>query len=252
VLGAATSACRATARASRQCRKRLSLGLTCAFFGCQQPLVVGESRVTPAGSKGTDSSQTLDEHCPDVALLRAADDACWPTAHVGRWHGFVTGDARYYVALSGPFSYPSGDVRLNVDPAGSGTLIFAPPEGFGSGAVDAGLDAAPLDVAATLPAAGGLMEGFTYALVGLSMSGSPSASRRLDRSMQFSVSLSQPQETAPSGRSQSPSACDACGPAPDTLSGALLLSADGAALRGTLSSLGPEGPLAAGLELIRE
>jgi hypothetical protein len=237
----------------------------CALFGCERPLVVGESGGTSGASKGSDSSQTLAEHCPDVARLRVADDTCWPTAHVGRWHGFVTGDAEYYVALAGPFVYPSGDVRLNVDLAGTGTLTFT-PAGPGSGALDAGLDAAApdaavadaaaADAAAALPA--GVSEGFAYALLDLSMSGSPSTERRLDRSMQFSVSLAEPQASASSAATDSASVCDACGSAPAAFSGALTLSvaltlsADRTALRGTLSTPGPGGPLPAGLELIRE
>jgi hypothetical protein len=264
VLGAGKSARRA--RGGGQCRERSWLLFAFGVLACQAPLVVGESRVTPSRSDASGgSAQPPDERCPDAARLRVADDACWPTAHVGHWQGFVTGDARYSVGLSAPLLYPSGEVRLDVHPAGFGTLTFLPPASLASSASDAGLDAGAPDAgapdagapdaaapdAAVPPGTGGVSEGFAYSLVDLRMSGSPSAERRLDRWMQFSVSLDEAQQNAPSATSPSVSACDACAP-PDELSVALLLSADGAALRGTLSSTGPEGALVAGLELIRE
>ena len=46
--------------------------------------------------------------------MRVLDSACWPTRHVGRWHGFVTTSPYYHYWFEAPLEYPSGEMLLEV------------------------------------------------------------------------------------------------------------------------------------------
>ncbi|MEO8177377.1 MAG: hypothetical protein ABI895_00965 [Deltaproteobacteria bacterium] len=205
-----------------------------------RPLELGE------GGEGLDpngggSTPAIEQRCLDLAARRVRDAECWPTRHVGRWHGFVTSGAHYWHVLPSPLEYPSGDLLLEVDAEGSAQLTFSGGEAAGgdAGAAEAGVpcsSTAPASCAA-LP---GLVLGFRYELVGLRMTGGPSQDRHQDPRMDFSLTIAEPWNLvcAAIGADAGPCACttEGCGAAPESLQAILVLSADGRALRGTARS----------------
>jgi hypothetical protein len=239
----------------------LLLGLLLA--SCEgRPLEVGKSVVGGLGLNGDTSLSPLEQRCLDLAAPRALDAECWPTAHVGRWHGFVTGDARYLHVLSSPFPYPSGELLLEVDAQGSASLTFSGGPDAGTDDADdagAGHAAAPCsstsapDSCQALP---GLVLGFRYQPVGLRMTGSPSEDRHQDPRMDFSLTLAEPWRRRCDAVAADAGACactaQGCGVSPESLQVTLLLSADGQALRGSARSEHATETIAAGWEFVRE
>jgi len=128
--------------------------LLICLAGCSgDAFVIGESANSGGDNLGGGRRPTEPEdRCADIAALRRLDSACWPTRHVGRWHGFVTSSPYYHHRLAAPFEFPSGELLLEIDAEGVGTLTFsastsrsARPGDAGSspdgGAVDDGVDA---------------------------------------------------------------------------------------------------------------
>jgi hypothetical protein len=227
-------------------------GALCALLGtlsgCQgKPLFVGE----PGGAVGGDGHDRMPpaERCADAVELRVGDAACWPTRHVGRWHGFVAGDARYLHVLPTPLEYPSQDLLLEIAEDGSAYASFS------------GRDAGPA-ADCTGPLVGGvcvqpgLVLGYRYALSALRMSGGPSDDRRQDPILAFSLTIAQPWSAQCEiiAADAGPCACsdEGCGVSPQALQVTLALSEDARALRGSASSgSGAEAPVA-DWELVRE
>ena len=206
-----------------------------------RPLELGESGAG-LDPNGGSSTPALEQRCLDLAALRVLDAECWPTRHVGRWHGFVTSGAHYWHVLPSPLEYPSGDLLLEVDAQGSGQLTFSGGDAArgDAGATEAGVpcpSTAAADSCAALP---GLVLGFRYELVGLRMSGGPSQDRHQDPRMDFSLTIAEPWGPVCTaiGADAGPCACTraGCGAAPESLQAMLVLSADGRALRGTARS----------------
>jgi hypothetical protein len=225
------------------------------------PLELGESGGGLDSSGGRPRAAS-EERCLDLAAARALDAECWPTLHVGRWHGFITGDARYLHVLPSPFFYPSGDLLLEVEAQGTAGLTFSAGDVGGSdapggdaGAADAGAaDAgAACSGCAALP---GLVLGFRYQLLGLRMTGGPSEDRHQDARMDFSLTIAEPWSALceASGADAGACTCSAlgCGVTPDSLQATLVLSADGQALRGSVRSESASEALSAGWEFVRE
>jgi len=128
-----------------------SLGLLLA--ACSgNAFLIGESNTDGSDIDGARVARPEPEdHCPDLAELRLLDNTCWPTRHVGRWHGFATTSPQYHHRRALPFEYPSGDLLLELDEQGRATLTFsASPEQPRARLDDAGLDldAGPSSVAA--------------------------------------------------------------------------------------------------------
>lgn len=214
------------------------------------PIPVGE-RERALGSEGGGSTASVQQpRCADPAALRVQDAECWPTRHVGRWHGFVTGDARYWSTGAKPLEYPSDDLLLEIDAAGAGRARFSPGD---AGASAARASAPGVELDAPSP---GLVAGFSYALEGLRMNGSSSQDRRQDPRVEFSLRIAEPwsafcaDQTVDAG----PCACSAegCGVSEQSLQASLVLSRDGRALRGSARSSGTSEELTAGWEFVRE
>jgi hypothetical protein len=246
-------------------------------------LVVGEG---PAPSSLGGRDRSMAPRCQDEAAARVADDECWPTRHVGRWRGLVTGDARYRHVLAEPLEFTTGEVTLDVTEQGAGTLWFAPeqpwvmacagdagvppaladagvatPDG-GAGLMDAGArgvgsPCAPPVTSSPGLAAPGLLLDYGYQLDGLSMSGGPELDRTEDPLVRFSLLIAAPWRetcgTEPVGIAASACVCsaDGCGVAQGVLQVSLSLSRDARALRGTVVSSEDAG-LVTGLELVRQ
>jgi hypothetical protein len=251
-----------------------ALLLALLLAGCDdRSLVVGES----SASSGFDGAGRSNEpRCADAAILRANDEECWPTRHVGHWRGLVTGDARYRHVLAQPFEFPSDEVLLDIDLQGTGTLLFSSAAGDGAScAGDAGASSAELRADAGVGASdagalscrasdGGVQGGpqpglvldHRYSLDGLGMQGSAERERRQDRLVTFSLLIAAPWRelcTAPPlDPAASPCSCnaDGCDISSETLQVSLSLSRDGEALRGSIYSSN-DAALAAGLELVR-
>lgn len=260
----------------RSCAALLGLALA----GCDsRALVVGES--SAPSSLGGGERGGSEPRCPDAAGARSLAEECWPTRHVGRWRGFVTGGARYRHVLAEPLDLPSGELLLEIAPAGTGTLAFgaepeppactggAPPSDAGAGFVDAEAIATDAGAGAlgssSCSADGGggsggarpgLLLGYRYELNGLQMSGAPEQERKQDPNVSFSLLIAEPWRdwcgSPPVGLGDAPCSCNAegCSVSPDALEVSLSLSRDGLALRGTLIS-SSDVELVAGLELIR-
>ena len=230
------------------CTGVLVLGVLLA--GCQGgPFELGEQRGGVGQNEG--SSRPLEQRCLDLAASRVLDPECWPTRHVGRWHGFATGAAQYLHVLSGPFVYPSGELLLEVDDRGSASLTFS-----GGGAAGAGAPCSDAGALDSCPATPGLVLGFRYELVGLRMRGGPSEDRRQDPSMDFALIIAEPWSARCDAVAADawPCACnvEGCGVSPESLQATLVLSADGRALRGSAHSEQGEQAVSAGWEFVRE
>jgi len=228
----------------------LSGVLGCLLAACDgAPMSVGERDVPLAAAGGASTRPNAQPRCADEVALRVLDAECWPTRHVGRWHGFVTGDARYWPLGPTPREYPSDEIALQVDAQGSASVRFSGADaGAGEPCADAGAE--------PCPASFGLVSGFSYALAGLRMTGGTSEDRRLDPRMDFSLRLAEPWSSycADLAADAGPCTCSAagCGASPQSLAGDLELSQDGLALRGSLRSAGTGAELSAGWELVRE
>jgi hypothetical protein len=261
--------------------------LLLCLAGCSgDAFLIGESASSGGESLGGGRPPPAPEDvCADIAALRLLDSACWPTRHVGRWQGLVTSSPYYHHRLAAPFEFPSGELLLEINAEGAGTLSFsastsgsARPDDAGSSpdgravddagdagsapnAGDAGVDDAPLDAAvpASLPALG-LALGVRYQLQQLAMSGGPIGSRRADPRLEFTLLIAEPWSefcaslSGEPGPESGPCLCtaDGCGPDQELLSVTLTLSADAQALRGTARTLGPDGVMAAGWEFVRK
>ncbi len=242
-------------------------------------LVVGESATSGSVDE---QSRAPQPRCPDPAAARVGDDECWPTRHVGLWRGLVTPDPGAGQGLAGLLALPSGEVLLEIEPQGTGTLLFARDAAPGLGcAGDAGVasvadagsagESARLDDAGTACAAGealvaasalrGVALDHRYTLDGLSMSGAPESDRSQDPRVTFTLLVASPwREHCNSSSPElaaAPCRCSAqgCDISPGVMLVSLSLSRDARALRGGLSYT--EGdpssvePLA-GLELVRQ
>lgn len=254
-------------------RRSWALLLALMVAGCDdRSLVVGESSAS-SGVEGAARSSA--PRCADGAQLRASDEECWPTRHVGHWRGFVTGDPRYRHVLAQPLEFPSNEVLLDIEPQGTGTLLFssasapgrscAGDAGAGSSGDDAGVgDRSDAGVSScTTHDTGeqdeprpGLVLDHRYALDALEMRGSPEGERRQDPVVTFSLLIAAPWrelcDGPPLDLAASPCSCsaDGCAVSSETLQVTLSLSRDGNALRGSLFSAS-DAELAAGLELVR-
>jgi hypothetical protein len=222
--------------------------LGCLLLACEGgPLRVGERNVPLVAAAGEPTSPLGQPHCAEEAAWRVPDAECWPTRHVGRWHGFVTGDAHYWSFDPTPREYPSDDVSLEVDATGSASIRFS---GADAGA---GEPCAGAEPCAESP---GLVLGFAYALSGLRMTGGANEDRHLDPRMDFSLRIAEPWDgyCTDLALDAGPCACSAagCGASPRALVGDLELSQDGLALRGSLRSSGSGAELTAGWEFVRE
>ena len=304
----ALGSCRAGARLPFGGVSRL---LLLCLAGCSgDAFLIGESTALGDLNLGGGRPQTEPEdRCADTAELRLLDSACWPTRHVGRWRGFVTTSPYYHHRLAAPFEFPSGELLLEINAQGVGTVSFsastsgsarpgdagsspagravdasvdagiAPNAGDAGGVGDAGAERAGSDagagsdpevaadagaaldaaVPASLPALG-LALGFRYQLQQLAMSGGPIGSRQADPRLDFMLLIAEPWSELCASLSRElgpeigPCLCppDGCGPDLELLSVTLSLSADAQALRGTARSLGPDGVITAGWELVRE
>lgn len=270
--------CRAVSR-----RVPLLSLLALLLAGCDaRPLVVGDGP-SPDSLAGGELPGEL--RCPDAARARADQEECWPTRHVGRWRGFVTGDARYLQG-SIELELPSGEVMLEIEPQGTGTLSFATePASYGCAGGASGTDAGDAGLAALVEGAEeedsgpgapqapacstfdagvsgsagpGLALGHRYTLEALSMSGGPGGDRRRDPRVTFSLLIAEPWrdecngDRAPLTTGAVRCSCneDGCSVPADTLEVSLSLSRDGQAMRGTIVSPDDVEP-GAGLELIR-
>jgi hypothetical protein len=221
------------------------LGLLSSCKG--RALQVGE----PGGAVGDEGGDRMPraQRCSDQAELRAADRECWPTRHVARWHGFVTGDARYLHVLPTPLEYPSQGLLLEVNEDGSAYATFA--------ASDAGVSAdctGPL--VGGLCVRAGLVLGYRYALGAVRMTGGPNDDRRQDPILAFSLTIAQPwgEQCEIIAADAGPCTCsdEGCGVSPEKLQVTLGISEDARALRGSASSgSGAEAPVA-DWELVRE
>lgn len=237
--------------------------------GCDsRALVVGEG---PSPTSLGGGARTNAQRCPDSAAARASDAECWPTRHVGRWRGFVTGDARYRHVLPEPFEFPSAEVSLEIEPPGTGTILFAsaaswcsgdagvstPGGGADGGVSDAGGGACSSAPADTTRAHPGLVLDQRYALDDLSMSGSAEEQRKQDPAMTFSLLIAAPWRdycsNVTTDEDAAPCRCDAdgCTISSEALLVSLSLSRDGQALRGSIVS-SSDLALVAGLELVRQ
>lgn len=219
-----------------------------ALSGCKGgPLVVGEGKSALGG--GGDDGTPPAQRCQDAAALRVSDSACWPTRHVGHWHGFVTGDARYLHVSPTPLEYPSHDLLLEISEDGSAYATFAAPDA-GPSADCAG----PLVAGACVEP--GLLLGYRYVLGNVRMTGGPSDDRRQDPILAFSLTIAQPwsDQCQSIAADAGPCACSAegCGAAPQALQATLGLSEDARALRGSTSSGSGDDALVADWELVRE
>ena len=228
------------------------VGVSCALLAllssCKgRALLVGE----PGGLEGGAGGDRLPpaQRCPDAAELRVGDGECWPTRHVGRWHGFVTGDARYWHASPTPLEYPSQELLLELDPDGSAYATFAAP--------DAGPSAdcrGPLVGGVCVQS--GLVLGYRYALGGVRMTGAPDDDRRRDPILAFALTVAQPwsDQCAAIAADAGPCACsqEGCRVSPQALQVTLALSEDARALRGSASSGSGDEALVADWELVRE
>jgi hypothetical protein len=225
-----------------------ALGVLGLLSSCKgRALLVGEpgGSVDGEGGDGTPSAQ----RCPDAAELRVGDGECWPTRHVGRWHGFVTGDARYLHVLPTPLEYPSQGLLLEVNEDGSAYALFASP--------DAGVSSectGPLVAGSCVQA--GLLLGYRYALGALRMTGGADDGRRQDPILAFSLTVAQPwsDQCELIAADAGPCTCSAqgCGVSPEALQVTLTLSEDARALRGTANSGAGAEALVADWELVRE
>ena len=235
-------------------RRALSCVLGCCLLStCKGgPIPVGESK-GPGGTGGGAALEPVAQRCADEVAQRVLDAECWPTRHVGRWHGFVTGDARYWSVGPILLEYPSDDVLLEIDAEGSASIRFAPGDAGAASASAACTSDGGVAPCAPAPA---LLPGFAYGLVGLRMTGGPREDRRLDPRLDFSLRIAEPWSAfcaAPSADAW-PCACGAegCGVSPQSLQGNLELAQDGQALRGTVRSTGASEELTAGWEFVRE
>ncbi|HTV18088.1 MAG TPA: hypothetical protein VMG12_05440 [Polyangiaceae bacterium] len=93
-----------------------------------------------------------------------ARDGCWPPRHVGRWRGYFIGTPLYETPDGASAEFPIGDLVLNLDEDGAGTLTFGvPPEGVA--ASDRPLvPCAPGDVAPECPVWASVLANFAYQL----------------------------------------------------------------------------------------
>ena len=218
------------ARGPACCACLLPLGLLLA--GCSgNAFLIGESTNDGSDLGGERVPRPEpEESCPDLAELRSLDGACWPTRHVGRWHGFVTSSPQYHHRRAAAFEYPSDDTLLEVSEQGVATLTFSSkarplPSGdaglepaldagphldagasvdAGDGAVDAGDERAPAerdpqDAGARLDGgvtevgpALGLVLDFPYRLRELRMSGGPIGRRPADPRLDFFLLIAEP------------------------------------------------------------
>lgn len=229
----------------------LLLGLLLA--GCKGlPYELGETG-GGLGPNGEDATRALEQRCDDRAAQRTLDAECWPTRHVGRWHGFVTGAAQYLHVLPSPLLYPSGDLLLEVDAQGSASLTFSAGD---AGEVDAGTPCSSSGVLDSCTIAPGLVLGFPYDLEGLRMTGGPDEDRRRDTLMAFSLIIAEPWRArcAALAADAGPCACtrEGCGVALASLQATLVLSADARALRGSARTERLTETVSAGWEFVRE
>jgi hypothetical protein len=206
------------------CPCLFSLGLLLA--GCSgNAFMIGESNTDRSDRGGSVARPEPEDTCPDLAELRLLDGACWPTRHVGRWHGFVTTSPYYHHRRAAPFEFPSGDLLLEIDERGLASLTFsasplqraARPDDAGQdldagaasaaadagatdagGSVDAGAESDTEDAGARLdagpaeaPAALGLALGFPYRLRELKMSGAAIGRRPADPRLDFSLLIAE-------------------------------------------------------------
>jgi len=239
--------------AARSVRGLLGLGgplcvLLGSLSGCQgKPLLVGEPQGA-VGGEGSDRRPRA-QRCEDAAELRTGDGECWPTRHVGRWHGFVTGDARYQHVLPTPLEYPSQDLSLEISEDGAAYAIFA-----ASDAAPSAECSGPLVGGACVQP--GLVLGYRYALGAVRMTGAASDDRRRDPILAFSLAIAQPwsEQCELIAADAGPCACseEGCGVSPQALQVSLTLSEDARALRGTASSGSGDAALVADWELVRE
>jgi hypothetical protein len=218
------------------------------LLSCQgKALLVGEQQRT-LGGEGGDRRPPV-PGCPDAAELRVGNAECWPTRHVGRWRGFVTGAALYQHVLPIPLEYPSEELLLEVDPDGSAHATFAGPDA-GSSADCAG----PL--VGDLCVQPGLALGYRYALGAVRMTGGASDDRRLDPILSFTLTIAQPwsDQCQVIAADAGPCVCSVagCGVSPEALQVSLVLSDDARALRGSASSASGDPSLVADWELVRE
>jgi hypothetical protein len=184
--------------------------LALVLAGCDdRSLVVGESS-TSSGFDGAAGSN--EPRCADAAALRADDAECWPTRHVGHWRGFVTGDVRYRHVLAQTFDFPSGEVLLDIELDGTGTLLFSSSssdEPFCAGdagvspsslPADAGVGSSDATVTSCRTSDDGMQDGprpglaldHRYVVEALRMEGSAERERRQDRLVTFSLLIAEP------------------------------------------------------------
>jgi hypothetical protein len=189
--------------------------------------------------------------CPPSPVQRQARLGCWPTRHLGRWHGFFIGAPRYETQDGESAEFPSGGLTLTVAMDGTAELSF------GTAAADERepcVDTRSLRCASV----GRVLPGFAYRLEQMALFeptdegptrvvGEPPP--RVAERMEFSISLGQPwdgwcaEPPAASSTCGSEGACakrsaacrcgeTGCRPNAASLSMELRMSEDGNALRG--------------------
>jgi hypothetical protein len=161
---------------SRNARLRSSSLVLCgaATFGvaCHGgSLVVGEewgasivdtTELRDAGL-ATPPDAAFPRDCPPSPIDRQAVQGCWPTDHLGRFHGFFIGTPRYQRFDGSSDEFPTGKVQLSLAADGTGRLSF--------GAADASVDRGPCGALDTpeCESIGGLLAGFAYGLAELAL-----------------------------------------------------------------------------------
>lgn len=155
--------------------------LLAASFGLISLGCAGERWVLGSGSSGVSADAAPDADagdagaetevvpmssaCPSALVERRSRPGCWPTRHVGRWRGFVAGDARYVARDRSIAAFPPLELLLTMDPSGVGALALgdAPPPAPPAVASDPYLcrETSP---ASGCPAAHQIVPGFSYSL----------------------------------------------------------------------------------------
>lgn len=154
-------------------------------------LVVGE---TQGGSAvATEFSQPVDSEsgCADEVLARADLDECWPTRHVGRWHGFVSENPRYSFRGEAR-DFPTVEVSVEIERDGTGRFALGLPEPHGWS--EETLRGACRDLASSpeCGSGGALLTRFAYPLGGMAMAGGPNGARWDDPRLSFRVLIAEP------------------------------------------------------------
>jgi hypothetical protein len=250
-------------------RRWPALALAATSACSADAIVVGEAGPRGSGLGDDAPADLVTPSCPDPATERRSNDECWPTRHVGRWHGFVSGRARY--GVGGVLrDYPSTDVTLEIDADGSGRLALGVPVGEplaqaapAPACADLATDPACSEGAALLP-------GFAYSLTELSMAGGSDDARRDDPRVQLTVHVAEPWDTycrsltpptdcgdaaaCASGDGADTCACNGerCTIVDDLLRWSLSLSADASAMRGSAASEPGADGASFPVELVRE